>query len=137
MSNSLRKAILVSLGVCLFLPFPAEALNFSGYYRLGVGGNTNGSTQSCFKLPGARSKYRLGNECELWSELTWDHDFVQLADGSTLSGLVMGGFYNPIGHMPKFKDSNEHGGGSSRVQQMFVEWKNAGVLNGGNFWVGR
>ncbi|MFC0665781.1 maltoporin [Azotobacter chroococcum] len=124
--------------LCALLAFPlaAQAVNFSGYYRLGIGGNTKGGTQSCFQLPGAPTKYRLGNECEQWSELAWDHD-IALADGSTLSGMVMGGFYNPIGHKPKFKDSNEHGGGSSRIQQMFVEWKNAAVLNGGNFWVGR
>ncbi|ACO78894.1 LamB type porin [Azotobacter vinelandii CA] len=133
--SSVKKAL---YPLCAFLAFPlaAQAVNFSGYYRLGVGGNTKGGTQSCFQLPGAPSKYRLGNECELWSELAWDHD-IALADGSTLSGMVMGGFYNPIGHKPKFKDSNEHGGGSSRIQQMFVEWKNAPVLNGGNFWIGR
>ncbi len=112
------------------------AVNFSGYYRLGVGGNTKGGTQTCFQLPGAPSKYRLGNECELWSELAWDQD-IALADGSTLYGMVMGGFKNALGHRPKFKDSNEDGGGSSRIQQMFLEWRNAGVLNGGNFWVGR
>ncbi|GAB3466120.1 maltoporin [Azotobacter salinestris] len=124
--------------LCAFfvLPLTAQAVNFSGYYRLGIGGNSKGGTQSCFQLPGAPTKYRLGNECEQWSELAWDHD-IALADGSTLSGMVMGGFYNPIGHKPKFKDSNEHGGGFSRIQQMFVEWKNAAVLNGGNFWVGR
>lgn len=115
----------------------AQAIEFSGYYRLGAGGTTKGGTQSCFQLPGARSKYRLGNECEQWSELAFSHESEKLSDGSTLSGMVMGGFYNPIGHMPKFKDSNEHGGGSSRIQQMFVEWKNAAVLNGGNLWAGR
>ncbi len=136
MKRSSMKKTLYPLCVFLAFPLSAQALNFSGYYRLGIGGNSKGGTQSCFQLPGAPSKYRLGNECEQWSELAWDHD-IALADGSTLSGMVMGGFYNPIGHKPKFKDSNEHGGGSSRIQQMFVEWKNAAVLNGGNFWVGR
>ncbi|ACO81217.1 LamB type porin [Azotobacter vinelandii CA] len=130
------KKVLFPLCAFFVLPLTAQAVNFSGYYRLGIGGNTKGGTQSCFQLPGAPTKYRLGNECEQWSELAWDQD-IALADGSTLSGMVMGGFYNPIGHMPKFHDSNEHGGGRSRIQQMFVEWKNATVLNGGNFWVGR
>ncbi|ASL28402.1 maltoporin [Azotobacter chroococcum] len=130
------KKALFPLCALFVLPMTAQAVNFSGYYRLGIGGNSKGGTQSCFQLPGAPTKYRLGNECEQWSELAWDHD-IALADGSTLSGMVMGGFYNPIGHKPKFKDSNEHGGGFSRIQQMFVEWKNAAVLNGGNFWVGR
>jgi len=135
MSKS-NKKVLLPLCALLAMPMAAQALNYSGYYRLGVGGNSKGGTQSCFQLPGAPSKYRLGNECELWSEQALDHD-IALADGSTLSGMIMGGFYNPIGHKPKFKDSNEHGGGSSRIQQMYVEWKNASVLNGGNFWVGR
>ncbi|SEJ39270.1 maltoporin [Azotobacter beijerinckii] len=133
----MKKILLPICCACLIIPFPVQAWQFTGYYRLGAGGSTKGGTQSCFQLPGAPTKYRLGNECEQWIELGLEQEVVRLADGSTLSVVGMGGFYNPIGHMPKFKDSNEHGGGSSRIQQMFVKWENMSILNGGNFWLGR
>ncbi|MDH5259536.1 MAG: carbohydrate porin, partial [Gammaproteobacteria bacterium] len=46
------------------ITLPAFALDFNGYFRSGVGANHKGGDQICFKLPGASSKYRLGNECE-------------------------------------------------------------------------
>lgn len=135
------KQLISTFSCCLALSLPAEAaqltdLHFTGYIRTGVGGNSKGGTQSCFQLPGAHSKYRLGNECEQWSELALEQG-IKFTDGSTLSAMVMGGFYNPYGHTPKFKDSNEHGGGRSRIQQMFIKWANMPILNGGNFWLGR
>ena len=44
------------------LPGAANALDFTGYMRSGAGSSTDGGTQSCFQLPGAQSKYGLGNE---------------------------------------------------------------------------
>jgi hypothetical protein len=39
-----------------------QALEFTGYVRSGAG-SSDGDRQSCFQLPGALSKFRLGNEC--------------------------------------------------------------------------
>lgn len=39
-----------------------QALGFSGYVRSGAGSADGNGTQSCFQLPGAQSKYRLGSE---------------------------------------------------------------------------
>lgn len=41
----------------------------TGYVRSGIGWSGEGGRQSCFQLPGARAKYRLGNECESYAEL--------------------------------------------------------------------
>lgn len=41
---------------------------FQGYARAGVGLANDGGKQACFKLPGAKAKYRLGNECEHFAE---------------------------------------------------------------------
>ena len=67
MSRVLRQA---GTATCLALlasslPLTAMALEFNGYGRVGVGGADTGGKQSCFQLPGAPAKYRLGNECEL------------------------------------------------------------------------
>lgn len=48
---------------------PAAALDSSGYFRLGGGATGDGDDMVCFKAPGARAKYRLGNECETYGEV--------------------------------------------------------------------
>lgn len=51
------------------MPTSSQALEFGGYLRSGVGTSVNSGSQSCFQLPGAQTKYRLGNECEQYGEL--------------------------------------------------------------------
>ncbi|ETX28626.1 hypothetical protein RISW2_05900 [Roseivivax isoporae LMG 25204] len=46
-----------------------------GYLRAGAGWRGGGDAQRCFQLPGARSKYRLGNECETYVEPGVDLSF--------------------------------------------------------------
>ena len=62
-----------------------QALEFSGYVRSGIGGADTGGTQQCFQLPGAQSKYRLGNECEQYIELDLRQDLFRLDDCSVIS----------------------------------------------------
>jgi maltoporin len=47
----------------------ADGLEFHGYLRTGVGGTSEGGNLQCFGLGGQTSKYRLGNECETYSEV--------------------------------------------------------------------
>ena len=51
-----------------------SAFQFHGYFRAGAGVNTEGGNQVCFQSPGAPAKYRLGNECEAYSELLFNYD---------------------------------------------------------------
>ncbi|WP_423228008.1 maltoporin [Phytopseudomonas dryadis] len=123
---------LVLLSVSM-LPLSASALEFTGYFRTGVGESTNGHGQSCFQLPGAPSKYRLGNECEQYGELDLRHDFLQLDDGSVVSLEGMLSLYNRYGHTPRF--TGEYG--ETRLPQIYAEWSNMPALNGGSLWAGR
>ncbi|WP_373878266.1 carbohydrate porin, partial [Azotobacter vinelandii] len=75
-----------------------QALDFSGYSRIGLAGSDEGGTQSCFRLPGAPSKYRLGNECEEYAELIFDQGLLDLGDGSSLGLHTMAQLYNQYGH---------------------------------------
>ncbi|WP_410499557.1 maltoporin [Chitinibacter sp. S2-10] len=65
----------LALAVCGFgLAMSAVAadlpIDIHGYGRTGIGMNPDGGgSQACFKLDGAGSKYRLGNECETYAEL--------------------------------------------------------------------
>ena len=77
-------AIPCLLALALAAP-QVQALEFTGYMRSGAGGSENGGTQSCFQLPGAQSKYRLGNECEQYIELDLRQDLLTMDDGSVLN----------------------------------------------------
>lgn len=115
------------------LVLPAYALEFTGYFRTGVGGASSGGSQSCFQLPGASSKYRLGNECEQLAELQLAQDLIKPGDGSTLGVVGMAQLFAGYGHTPQF--TGEHG--YSRMVQMYAQWRDMPVLNGGAFWAGR
>lgn len=47
----------------------AAAMDYTGYFRSGVGTSSEDGKQACFQLPGAYTKYRLGNECETFGEI--------------------------------------------------------------------
>ena len=66
MKTTIKLGLIAS---CLTAPFAAQALEFAGYLRSGAGTSTGSGKQQCFQLPGAQSKYRLGNECEQYAEL--------------------------------------------------------------------
>jgi maltoporin len=56
-----------------------DFLDISGYVRAGYGRNDRGGVQVPFTAPGAPSKYRLGNETEVYGELAFGKNFY-LAD---------------------------------------------------------
>ncbi len=69
---ALRRSIgaisLVSLSTAA-LAVSGMDLDFHGYARSGIGNAVKGGKQPCFKAAGAPAKYRLGNECETYTEL--------------------------------------------------------------------
>lgn len=117
----------------LFTPLSASALEFAGYLRSGVGNSLSGGKQSCFKLPGAETKYRLGNECEQYAELELRQDVYAFDDGSVLSVDGMASLYNRYNRQLSFNGDN----GSVRMPQLYAQWSNLPSLNGGSVWAGR
>ncbi|MBI0394150.1 maltoporin [Acinetobacter bereziniae] len=111
----------------------APALEFHGYMRAGMGATEDGKTQECFKLTGASSKYRLGNECEQYAELFAKQNLIKLKDNSELSINGMLQFYNQYGQTLSFNDDN----GFARLNQIYLDWRNVSYLNGANLWAGR
>lgn len=65
----------------------AAAVDFHGYMRSGVGASSEGGQQTCFKLAGALTKYRLGNECETYSELAFDVNAWKSASSEAYASL--------------------------------------------------
>ena len=132
MKSSLNHSICIA-SLCLLAPLSANALEFAGYLRSGVGNSLNGGKQSCFKLPGAESKYRLGNECEQYAELELRQDVYNFDDGSVLSVDGMASLYNQYNRQLTFQGDN----GSARLPQLYAQWSNLPSLNGGSLWAGR
>ena len=127
------KTVFWSVGVAVAIPLSANALDFSGYLRTGTGNALEGGRQSCFQLPGAQSKYRLGNECEQYFEFDLRQELLEFDDGSAISVEGMAQLYNQYGHTPKFTGDY----GFARINQMYAEWSKMPALNGGSFWAGR
>lgn len=48
----------------------------NGYFRAGFGVNAKGGDQDAFSAPGAYSKYRLGNETELYAEFGFTFNWI-------------------------------------------------------------
>jgi len=132
MKSSLNHSICIA-SLCLLAPLSASALEFAGYLRSGVGNSLNGGKQSCFKLPGAEAKYRLGNECEQYAELELRQDVYSFDDGSVLSVDGMASLYNQYARQLTFQGDN----GSARLPQLYAQWSNLPSLNGGSLWAGR
>lgn len=132
MKKTTRLGLAVSLA-SLAMPVAVQALDFNGYVRSGVGESSGSDSQACFQLPGAPSKFRLGNECEQYAELGLRHDLFTMNDGSVLSIEGMAALYNEYDHTPKF--TGDHG--FARVVQAYAEWSKMPALNGGSLWAGR
>lgn len=135
MSHSVIKTATTLLsGVLVATALPAMAFEFHGYGRIGSGASTgSGGAQSCFQLAGAETKYRLGNECELYGELEISHDFFKSEQGSTFTVVGMGSLYNRNDRSPTFQPED----GSARAPQIYAKYSNIPELNGATLWAGR
>ena len=100
-----------------------SASEFHGYIRSGVGSNEKGGDQVCFSLPGAPSKYRLGNECESYGELTLSEKVFEDKHG---------GYFKVATTMAFVVDAAEDGEPFAPLwREFYVE---AGQLFKGNTW---
>lgn len=120
------------LSVLLFPLTSVNAFEFSGYLRSGIGYSENGDTQTCFGLDGAKSKYRLGNECEQYVELTGAQDLYTFKDNSTLAIKGTLAYYQDFGNEDDFSGENY-----AKWAEAYVMWNNISHLNGANVWAGR
>src|SRR5712692_2256955 len=109
-----------------------DAFAFHGYIRAGAG-TSEERTQVCYKLPGAQSKYRLGNECEVYSELEADVRLFKLDSGLTVSGVVMASLDNQLDHVPTFSPNQ----GNIRLPQSYLQATNIPGWDGARVWAGR
>ena len=70
-------------------------MDLHGYIRAGSDTSTEGGEMAAFQLPGAGSKYRLGNEAEDYGEFSLDAQVYQQA-GTTFKAHIMANFLHPF-----------------------------------------
>lgn len=112
----------------------AMALEFHGYLRSGVGSNSKDGSQVCFQLPGAYAKYRLGNECENYAELAFDHELFSAKDGVS---FTYHGMLAYVSNQQQDYESLKGDGRDIALRQNWIEVKNLDFLNGGTLWAGK
>jgi maltoporin len=113
----------------------ASAVEFGGYLRSG-GGSTlsKDGGQVCFQLPGAYTKYRLGNECETYAELQFKQELFDAKDGVKFNYVGMLAYITDQQQdFESFKDA----GNDIALRQNYVEAKNLPFMNGASVWVGK
>ena len=120
-----------------------------GYFRGGFGANIDQKgRQTCFQLslPNAMfSKYRLGNECEVWAELDTRTVVYVGDDGSVASMHFMPVAYIPntyVGYVPNgatstFAESGQPSTGATvAFPNLYADIKGIPWLYGGTAWAG-
>ena len=114
----------------------AQALEFHGYVRSGIGWGSKDGGQTCFSLPGARGNgnFRLGNECETYGEAQFDHNLFDGKDGVKFDYHIM--FAYVAGQQADFENLAQNGI-QWALRQNWAEAKNLPFLMGGSAWVGK
>lgn len=97
-----------------------------GYFRAGTGAGTKDNSNACFALAGAGLKYRLGNECDTFAE-------ISLKNTMKVNGIQITGAIMPQLSSPK----QDPTGTSVTLSQVYVEGKGFDILPEANFWVGK
>lgn len=127
------------LAALLLLVFaPALGLELHGYLRAGAGTAAGGDgRQPCFFLPGAGAKYRLGNECETYGELSVSHTVEPAGDQPGLHYLLMlnaaGRGEHGLGNVPEAARSI----GRPKQNWLALDMPGSGIVGGARLWLGR
>jgi len=120
----MKKIIILLLFICNLAFAFENTFGTHGYLRI----QTSLQDQKeniCFKAPGANTKYRLGNECETWGELSLFQD-IKLDNGVVIHNEFM----------PVFSAPNNKTIDYFRTDQLYSEVFNL-FENSVSFWVGR
>lgn len=109
----------------------AVQVDFSGYMRAGTGINARGGTQVCFGLPGADTKWRLGNECDYVIEPTFTAKVAEY-EGADWGVRVMPSVYRAWGQTENGTDEL-----TTRFGQIYAFGNKISQLGNGTAWAGR
>ncbi|HEY4187454.1 MAG TPA: carbohydrate porin [Polyangia bacterium] len=125
----------------------AGDISTHGYLRGGFGASNQKGRMTCFQLAipgGLVSKYRLGNECEVWAELDIATVVYAGDDGTVSSVHFMPTVFIPttyIGYSPTSTTSSPaqyttSTGATLSFPNLYADIKGISWLNGGVAWAG-
>jgi maltoporin len=126
--KSLPAALVLALSCGAAVAGDHETEGFHGYLRAGGGTSNHGGTQSCYGLGGITMSYRLGNECDSFTEMGYTHELAKAANGATFVGTFWADAY---------KNSSDFGDAKLGVSKAYIEAKNLPFMDGGIVWVGK
>lgn len=132
MKSQTQVKVLITAGAIVSAQ-AAFALEFNGYFRGLTGSNSEKGSAACFKLDGAASKYRLGNECEVYGEFMFHQEVAKAPDDAVFKAHAMVSVFNPTSDQP----SLTKGSGDTQLAQVYLSAENIPELHGGNAWLGR
>lgn len=118
----------------------------NGYFRGGFGASSQKGRQTCFQLAlngGLLSKYRLGNECEVWAEYGLNTVVYSGQDGVVGTVHFTPAAFIPtskLGYSPTGVTSSDFGspgtGATVAFPNLYADLKGIPWLHGGTAWVG-
>lgn len=101
---------------------------FHGYLRAGAGSSSTHGPQSCYGLGGNTMKYRLGNECDSYTEFGYTKELVKLDDGVSFVGTIW---------VNAYKGSSDFADAKLGIAKAYVEARGIAELQGGTAWIGK
>ena len=120
------KQVALAAGI-LAMSQSAFAVDYDGYFRGLAGSNSSKGGATCFKLAGAMTKYRLGNECEVYGEFGLSQEVLKTDDGAAFKANIMF----------SFNSANIFSNPAVGLPQVFVQGDKIPELNGASAWMGR
>ncbi len=111
----------------------ATDIEFHGYTRAGLALNSNGGTGVCYRLAGADSDFRLGNECDYVIEPNFEVVMAKLDDKSTWGYHIMPSVYKNWVSDQQPRDDKL----VLRFGQVYFFGNNIPWLANGSLWAGR
>ncbi len=127
------KLIVIALVASFATSALATDIEFHGYTRVGLALNTNGGTGVCFRLAGADSDFRLGNECDYVVEPNFEVVMAKLDDKSTWGYHIMPSVYKNWPNTQGRTDDKL----VARFGQVYFFGNNIPWLANGSLWIGR
>lgn len=105
---------------------PAQAMDWSGYFRAGPASTGKDAARACYGLSGPGLKYRLGNECDIYGEFIMSQGLK--SEGVDYKATLMTNLWNP---------QTDTGSASMGIAQVFAEGKGYDIAPNTNFWIGK
>lgn len=138
MRNFVKFGVIALLAVSASVASAAD-LEFHGYARVGLGGNTKGGNQVAFMLSeSGKSKFRLGNEADYCIEPGFSMSFTKLDDKSQWGVSMLPAFYRRMTTANDDNGSNNSDGGIPvSYKEFYFYGRGVPQLGGGEIWAGR